>query len=66
MLIDTARGLARERDRHQDAIRALMRAEAIAPHHVHADPFARETVASLLFTDGGAELRNLARRAGVA
>jgi transcriptional regulator with XRE-family HTH domain len=66
MLVDVGRGLARERSRHQEAIQALLRAETIAPHQVHADPFAREAVAALLSAAGGPELRNLARRAGVA
>jgi len=66
MLTDLGRGLARERGRHEDAIRALLRAEALAPHQVHADPFAREAVAALLSTAGSAELRSLARRVGVA
>jgi transcriptional regulator with XRE-family HTH domain len=66
LLVDVGRGLARERGRQQDAIQALLRAETIAPHQVHADPFAREAVAAMLSRAGGPELRNLARRAGVA
>jgi transcriptional regulator with XRE-family HTH domain len=66
MLMNLGRGLARERDRHQDAIRAFLRAEALGPQRVHADPFAREAIASLLAAAGGTELRGLARRAGVA
>jgi hypothetical protein len=66
LLIDVGRGLARERDRHEEAIQAFLRAEALAPQRVHAHPFAREAIASLLFAAGGTQLRNLARRAGVA
>jgi transcriptional regulator with XRE-family HTH domain len=66
ILVDVARGLARERDRHQEAIQALLRAETLAPQRVHADASARETIGSLLSTAGGSDLRNLARRAGVA
>jgi transcriptional regulator with XRE-family HTH domain len=65
MLTDVGRGLARERGRHAEAIQALLRAEALAPHQVHADPFAREAVAALLFTAAGSDLRDLAHRAGV-
>lgn len=66
MLADVGRGLAREHGRHGEAVRALLRAEAIAPHQMHADPFTRQAVASLLSAAGGADLRNLARRVGVA
>jgi hypothetical protein len=66
MLIDVARGLARERDRRQDAVQMLLRAEALAPQRVHAGVFARGAIGSLLSTVGGTELRGLARRAGVA
>jgi transcriptional regulator with XRE-family HTH domain len=66
MLIDVARGLARESDRHQDAVHMLVRAEALAPQRVHAGVFAREAIGSLLSAAGGTELRGLARRAGVA
>jgi transcriptional regulator with XRE-family HTH domain len=66
MLTDLGRGLARERGRHEEAIQVLLRAEALAPHQVHGDPFAREAVAALLTTAGSAKLRSLARRVGVA
>jgi transcriptional regulator with XRE-family HTH domain len=66
LLIDVGRGLARERDRHEEAVQAFLRAEALAPQRVHTHPFAREAIASLLFAAGGTQLRNLARRAGVA
>jgi len=66
MLMSVGRGLARERDRHQEAVQAFLRAEALAPQRVHADPFTREAIGSLLSAAGGAELRGLARRAGVA
>lgn len=66
MLMSVGRGLTRERDRHQEAVQAFLRAEALAPQRVHADPFTREAIGSLLSAAGGAELRGLARRAGVA
>ena len=66
MLMSVGRGLARERDRHQEAVQVFLRAEALAPQRVHADPFVREAIGSLLSAAGGAELRGLARRAGVA
>ncbi len=65
LLIDVARGLARERDRRQRAVDVLLRAEALAPQRVHAGVFAREVIGSLLSAAGGADLRGLARRAGV-
>lgn len=66
LLIDVARGLARERDRRQQAVDVLLRAEALAPQRVHAGVFAQEVIGSLLSAAGGADLRGLARRAGVA
>jgi hypothetical protein len=60
------RGLARERDRHQEAVRAFLRAETLGPQRVRTDLFTREAIASLLAAAGGTELRGLARRAGVA
>jgi hypothetical protein len=66
MPIDLARGLTRERDRHQEAIQVLLRAETIAPQRIHASVFARQAIESQLTAAGGAELRTLAHRAGVA
>jgi transcriptional regulator with XRE-family HTH domain len=65
MLADVGRALARERGRQDDAVEAFLRAEMIAPHQLHADPYAREAVASLLAAAGGQRLRGLARRVGV-
>jgi hypothetical protein len=59
-------GLARERDRHQDAFQVLLRAETLAPQRVHAVASGREAIASLLSAAGGSDLRSLARWAGVA
>jgi transcriptional regulator with XRE-family HTH domain len=66
MLTNLGRALARERDRHQEAVQTFLRAEALGPQRVHVDPFTREAIASLLTAAGGSELRGLARRAGVA
>jgi transcriptional regulator with XRE-family HTH domain len=66
MLMAVGRGLAREHHRHQEAVQVLLRTEALAPQRVHADPLVRETISSLLSVVGGADLRGLARRAGVA
>jgi transcriptional regulator with XRE-family HTH domain len=65
LLADIGRGLARERGRQREATEAFLRAEAIAPHQLHADPYAREAIASMLAMAGGQELRGLARRVGV-
>ncbi|MGH3686592.1 MAG: helix-turn-helix domain-containing protein [Pseudonocardiaceae bacterium] len=64
------RALARLRGRHDDAVRALRRAEAIHPHRVQRDPFVREVLAELLTrtrrdSPAGRELRAMAYRAGV-
>jgi transcriptional regulator with XRE-family HTH domain len=64
------RALARLRGRHDDAVRALHRAEAIPPHGVQRDPFVREVLAELLTqtrrdSPAGQELRAMARRAGL-
>ncbi|MGH3930350.1 MAG: hypothetical protein ACRDTF_10280 [Pseudonocardiaceae bacterium] len=45
---DYGRGLAALRGRHDDAVRALRRAETIHPHRVLRDPFVRDTLAMLL------------------
>ncbi|MGH3868019.1 MAG: helix-turn-helix domain-containing protein [Pseudonocardiaceae bacterium] len=64
------RALARLRGRHDDAARALRRAEAIHPHRVQRDPFVREVLAELLTqtrrdSPAGRELRAMAHRAGL-
>ncbi|MGH3868017.1 MAG: helix-turn-helix domain-containing protein [Pseudonocardiaceae bacterium] len=64
------RALARLRGRHDDAVRALHRAEAIHPHGVQRDPFVREVLAELLTqtrrdSPAGRELRAMAHRAGL-
>ena len=64
------RALARLRGRHDDAVRALRRAEAIHPHRVQRDPFVREVLAELLTqtrrdSPAGRELRAMAYRAGL-
>jgi DNA-binding Xre family transcriptional regulator len=68
---DYGRGLAQLRGRHDDAVRALRRAEAIHPHRVLRDPFVRDTLAVLLRhsrrgSSTDQELRGMARRAGLA
>jgi transcriptional regulator with XRE-family HTH domain len=64
------RALARLRGRHDDAVRALRRAEAIYPHRVQRDPFVRDVLAELLTrtrrdSPAGRELRSMAYRAGL-
>ncbi|MGH3910656.1 MAG: helix-turn-helix domain-containing protein [Pseudonocardiaceae bacterium] len=67
---DLGRGLAQMRNRHDDAVRALRRAETIHPHRVLRDPFVRDTIAVLLRRSRRGspmdhELRRMARRAGL-
>ncbi|MGH3938122.1 MAG: hypothetical protein ACRDTG_05730 [Pseudonocardiaceae bacterium] len=67
---DYGRGLAALRGRHDDAVRALRRAETIHPHRVLRDPFVRDTLAMLLrgsrrSSPTDQELRGMARRAGL-
>ncbi|MGQ0779183.1 MAG: helix-turn-helix domain-containing protein [Pseudonocardiales bacterium] len=67
---DFGRGLAQLRGRHNDAVRALRRAEEIHPHRVLRDPFVRDTLAVLLrnsrrSSPADQELRDMARRAGL-
>ena len=68
--VDLGRGLALLRGRETDAVHALTRGEAAAPQLVHANPYARETVADLLRRArrdaGGRELRGIAYRMGVS
>jgi transcriptional regulator with XRE-family HTH domain len=63
------RGLARLRGRHDDAVRALHRAETIYPLRVQRDPFVREVLGELLVRSRrdavGRELRGMAYRAGL-
>jgi transcriptional regulator with XRE-family HTH domain len=63
------RGLARLRGRHDDAVRALRRAETIYPLRVQRDPFVREVLGELLVRSRrdavGRELRGMAYRAGL-
>jgi transcriptional regulator with XRE-family HTH domain len=63
------RALARLRGRHDDAVRALRRAELILPHSVQRDPITRDVIAELLARSrrdaSGRELRGMAYRAGL-
>jgi len=63
------RALAQLRGRHDDAVRALRRAETLYPLRVQRDPFVRDTLAVLLRHSRrdavGQELRGMARRAGL-
>jgi transcriptional regulator with XRE-family HTH domain len=63
---DVGRGLAREPGRHTEAQGILRRAESLAPLQVRANPYVRETVADLRNRYGGRELREMARRMGLA
>jgi hypothetical protein len=63
------RALARRRERHDDAVMALRRAELIVPHRVQRDPFARDVLADLVVRSRrdavSRELRGMAYRAGL-
>jgi helix-turn-helix protein len=67
---DYGRALVRVRGRHDDAVRALRRAETIHPHRVQRDPIVREVISELLVRARddalGRELRGLAHRAGLS
>ncbi len=68
--IDYGLALARLRERHDDAVRAFRRAEAISPHRVLRDPIVRDVLAVLLRhsrrgSPADHELRDMARRAGL-
>jgi hypothetical protein len=68
--IDYGQALARLRGRHDDAVRAFRRAEAISPHRVLRDPIVRDVLAVLLrharrSSPADQELRDMARRAGL-
>jgi hypothetical protein len=63
------RGLARLRGRHDDAVRALRRAETIYPLRVQRDPFVREVLGELVSRSRrdavDRELRGMAYRVGL-
>ena len=68
--VDYGRALARFRGRHDDAVRALRRAELISPRRVLRDPITRDALAVLLRhsrrgSPADLELRSMARRAGL-
>ncbi|MFN2497041.1 MAG: helix-turn-helix domain-containing protein [Pseudonocardiaceae bacterium] len=67
---DYGRALARLRGRHDDAVRALRRAELISPARVQRHPFTRDVLTELLprthrDSPAGRELRRMAYRAGL-
>lgn len=66
--VDLGRALAQAGHRN-DALRALLQAETLAPVRVRNNPFAREIVSDLmrraLHSAGGIELRGMAHRMGV-
>ncbi|WP_436534085.1 helix-turn-helix domain-containing protein [Actinoplanes sp. HUAS TT8] len=63
---DTARALARLRNRDREAIRFLLTAERVAPQHVHTSSLVQETARALLDRSrrmaGGTELRAFCER----
>jgi transcriptional regulator with XRE-family HTH domain len=63
--LDIGRGLAQEPRTRPAAIDWYRRAERLAPMIVRMDPFVRESVGELLHTDGGTEVRALAKRMGL-
>lgn len=67
---DLGRALMSERTHRGQGLKALLRAEKLAPHQLYRDVFVREAVTSQLATarrdDFGRELRGLAWRMGVA
>lgn len=66
--INLGRGLAARRSQ-DTAIEAFRLAEDVAPQHVHANPYVRETVLEMLRRSrrdaGGVELRGMAYRMGI-
>ncbi|MGH3901737.1 MAG: helix-turn-helix domain-containing protein [Pseudonocardiaceae bacterium] len=67
---DYGQALARLRGRHEDAVRALRRAELISPHRIQRNPIIRDVLAVLLRhsrrgSPTDQELRGMARRAGL-
>jgi transcriptional regulator with XRE-family HTH domain len=68
--ITYGQALARLRGRHEDAAKALRRAEMISPHSVLRDPISREVLSELLTrtrrdSPAGRALRRMAYRAGL-
>ena len=63
--LDIARSAAHQKRHRGAAVELLSEAERLAPQYVRASPAVRETVAELLVTAGGRDLRGLARRVGV-
>jgi transcriptional regulator with XRE-family HTH domain len=63
--VDVGRGLAQETKTRPQAIEWYLRAERLAPMLVRMDPFVRESVGDLLHTEGGYQVRSLARRMGL-
>lgn len=67
---DLGRSLAAEKRTQEQGLRAIVRAEQLAPQWIRNNPFVRETVSDLLGRArreaGTRELRGLARRLGVA
>jgi hypothetical protein len=65
MLLDVARSPARERNRRQEAVQVLLRAER-SRRRAHANTSAHETIGSPLSAADVANLRALAHRPAVA
>lgn len=63
--VDVGRGLAQEPKTRPAAIDWYRRAERLAPMLVRMDPFVRESVGDLLHSDGGSDVRALAKRMGL-
>lgn len=63
--VDVGRGLAQEAGTRPGAVEWYRRAERLAPMLTRMDPFVRESVGELLHTDGGSEVRALAKRMGL-
>lgn len=66
---DLGRGLATQRATQDDAVKALRRAEDIAPQRIRTNPFVRETIGDLMRRAQrdavGRELRGMAYRCGL-
>lgn len=63
--IQMGRGLAESSATHSAAVRALRRAEHLAPIRTRRDPMVQLTVTELTYTAGGEDLQRLARRLGL-
>jgi len=63
--IELGRGLADAPGQRDGAVRALQRAERLAPMRTRMDPYVRMTVRELLYDSGGRDLRQMARRMGL-